>query len=197
MNDEDPGTKTTLDSDPDSLSMEDYAVVGDYEGKEPEECTDSTATAKVAELQARIDELNERYLRLAADFENFRRRSTRETNEKVNRAIEQLAFGILEVADNLERAAKSDDSSLREGLEQIQKILKKVLEQHSIQPIESVNKKFDPEKHEAIAYVPSDSKEGIIIDEVSCGYCMGDRVIRTAKVAVSKGKPEKNQNEEK
>jgi len=192
MNDEDQGTKSTPDSDQNSLSMEDYAVVGDYDGDEPEECTDSAATAKVAELQGRIDELNDKYLRLAADFENFRKRSTRETNERVNRAIEQFASGILEVADNLERAAKSEDSSLREGLEQIQKVLKKVLEQHSIHPIESVYKKFDPEKHEAIAYVPSDSEEGIIIDEVSCGYCMGDRVIRSAKVAVSKGKPKKN-----
>ncbi|ADN35445.1 GrpE protein [Methanolacinia petrolearia DSM 11571] len=191
MNDEDPENRTITDSDQDSLSMEDYAVVGDYEGDENGECNDSGA-AKIAELQATIDELNDRYLRLAADFENFRKRSSRETNERVNRAIEQFASGILEVADNLERAAGSDDSSLREGLEQIQKILRKVLEQHSIRPIESVNKKFDPEKHEAIAYVPSDSEEGTVIDEVSCGYSMGDRVIRTAKVAVSKGKTEKN-----
>ena len=196
MNDEDPEDRTINDSDQDSLSMEDYAVVGDYEGDETGECDDPGET-KLTELQARIDELNEKYLRLAADFENFRKRSSRETNEQVNRAIEQFASGILEVADNLERAAGSDDSSLREGLEQIQKILRKVLEQHSIHPIESVNKKFDPEKHEAIAFVPSDSEEGTVIDEVSCGYCMGDRVIRTAKVAVSKGKTEKNQNEVK
>lgn len=196
MNDEDPGKKTTTDLDRDTLSMDDYAVVGEYNGDEPEEGAGAPA-GNEAELQAQIDELNDRYLRLAADFENFRKRSTREANERVDRAIEQFASGILEVADNLERATQSEDSSLREGLEQIKKILKKVLEQYSIQPIESVNKKFDPEKHEAIAYVPSDSEEGTIIDEVSCGYCMGDRVIRSAKVAVSKGKSEKNQNEEK
>jgi len=172
--------------------MDDYADVGGY----GDEGSDSAA-GKEAELQSKLDELNGRYLRLAADFENFRKRSTRDTNERVNRAIEQFASGILEVADNLDRACKSDDSSLREGLEQIQKVLSKVLEQHSIHPIESVNKKFDPEKHEAIAYIPSDSEEGTVVDEVSCGYCMGDRVIRSAKVAVSKGKPETNQNEEK
>lgn len=195
MNDEDSGRKKNNDLDRESLSMEDYAVVGDYEGEESEESNDSVSTRE-AELQAQLDELNNKYLRLAADFENFRKRSSRETNERVNRSIEQFASGILEVADNLERAACSDDSALREGLEQIRKILKKVLEQHSIHPIESLNKKFDPEKHEAIAYVPSDSEEGTIIDEVSCGYSIGDRVIRSAKVAVSKGKPEKNKDTE-
>ncbi|MBN1431790.1 MAG: nucleotide exchange factor GrpE [Methanomicrobiaceae archaeon] len=196
MNDEDLEKSTNKDNDQNSPTMDDYAVVGEYGEDVREEGADS-ATGREAELKARLNDLNDRYLRLAADFENFRKRSSREANERANRSIEQFASGILEVADNLERASQSDDSSLREGLEQIKKILKKVLEQHSIQPIESVNKKFDPEKHEAIAYVPSDSEEGIIIDEVSCGYCMGDRVIRSAKVAVSKGKPEKKHNEEK
>ncbi len=196
MNDEDLEKKTNKENDQDSPTMDDYAVVGEY-GEDVREENGDYANGREAELQARLDDLNNRYLRLAADFENFRKRSSREANDRATRAIEQFASGILEVADNLERASMSDDSSLREGLEQIKKILKKVLEQHSIQPIESVNKKFDPEKHEAIAYVPSDSEEGIIIDEVSCGYCMGDRVIRSAKVAVSKGKPEKKHNEEK
>lgn len=191
MNDEDPVEKKCEERDPDTLSLDDYASVGDYAEDELENGEDATAS-KEAELRAQIEELNEKYLRLAADFDNFRKRSARETNERVNRAVEQFASGILEVADNLERAGKSDDSSLREGLEQIRKILKKVLDQYSIHPIESVNTKFDPEKHEAIAYVPSDTEEGTIIDEVSCGYCMGDRVIRSAKVAVSKGKKTEN-----
>lgn len=193
MNDEDLDNIKSEGNDQDSLSMDDYAIVGECNEDEPEK-ESGTATGKEAELQAQIDELNGRYLRLAADFDNFRRRSAREANERADRAVEQFASGILEVADNLERACKADDSSLREGLEQIKKILKKVLDHQSIHPIESVNTKFDPEKHEAIAYVPSSSEEGTIIDEVSCGYCMGDRVIRTAKVAVSKGKHENNQN---
>ncbi len=196
MNDEDLETKIKEETDQDSPTIDDYAEVegcsGDESGEDP-----GISAGREAELQALIDELNDRYLRLAADFDNFRKRSSRESTERVDRAVGEFASGILEVADNLERAARSDDSALREGLEQIRKILKKVLEQHSIHPIESVNSQFDPEKHEAIAYVPSDQKEGIIIDEVSCGYCMGDRVIRSAKVAVSKGKPEKNENEEK
>ena len=192
MNDEDLETKIKEETDQDSLTIDDYAEVEGCSGEDP-----GISAGREADLQARIDELNGRYLRLAADFDNFRKRSSRESTERVDRAIEEFASGILEVADNLERAARSDDSALREGLEQIRKILKKVLEQHSIYPIESVNSQFDPEKHEAIAYVPSDQKEGIIIDEVSCGYCMGGRVIRSAKVAVSKGKPEKNENEEK
>ncbi|WOF16581.1 nucleotide exchange factor GrpE [Methanoplanus sp. FWC-SCC4] len=144
------------------------------------------------ELQKELDSLNEKYLRLAADFENFRKRSAKDSEARVNRAIEKFAVEMLEVSDNIERALKSDDSCLREGVEQIRKIFAKVYENYSISPIESLQQQFDPVKHEAIAYVPSECKDGVIIDEVTRGYCMDDKVIRCAKVAVSKGNKEEN-----
>ncbi|WP_245543581.1 nucleotide exchange factor GrpE [Methanoplanus limicola] len=153
-----------------------------------DECREVSAEEK---LIAENAELKDKYLRLAADFENYKKRSSKEISDRSKRAVESFAVDILEVSDNIDRALKSDDDSkLREGLEQIQKILEKVLKSHSITPMESVNKKFDPNIHEAIAYVPSGNEEGTVIDEIICGYCMDDKVIRCAKVAVSKGKEE-------
>ncbi len=142
------------------------------------------------ELQAQVDEYKDKYLRLAADFDNFRKRSAKESGERAARATENFAIEVLDVVDNIDRALAADEKALREGVVQIQKVLAKILENHSISPIESKNAQFDPNKHEAIAYVPSDEKEGIIIDELIRGYTIGDKVLRCAKVAVSKGKEE-------
>lgn len=141
-------------------------------------------------LQAQVDEYKDKYLRLAADFDNFRKRSAKESGERAARATENFAIEVLDVVDNIDRALAADEKALREGVVQIQKVLAKILENHSISPIESKNAQFDPNKHEAIAYVPSDEKEGIIIDELIRGYTIGDKVLRCAKVAVSKGKEE-------
>jgi molecular chaperone GrpE len=132
-------------------------------------------------------ELNDRYLRLAADFENFRRRSERERESFTALANERFVVDLLEVLDNLDRALKADDTHLREGISQIHHLLNAQLERHGVHPIDSLKKTFNPAEHEAIAHVPSDETAGTIIDEVSRGYRMHDKVIRYAKVAVSKG----------
>jgi len=148
---------------------------------------DSTPSSP-EDLQRDYRELNDRFLRLAADFENFRKRTTREMDAQLRFAIEGFAIELLEVADNFERALKSEDTKAREGLEQIQKLFRTVLERHGIYPIESVGTRFDPARHEAVVSLPSECEEGTVIEEFSCGYRMHDRVIRCAKVAVSKGK---------
>ncbi|OPX62675.1 MULTISPECIES: nucleotide exchange factor GrpE [unclassified Methanoregula] len=139
------------------------------------------------EQKKAYDELNDRFLRLAADFENFRRRTAKERESIVALANERFAVDLLEVMDNFERALKSDDSHLREGLEQIRQLMSAQLQRHGIIPIDSLKKAFNPAEHDAIAHVPSREPEGTVIDEVSRGYRMNDRVIRHAKVAVSKG----------
>jgi len=139
------------------------------------------------DLKRQYGELNDRFLRLAADFDNFRKRAAREQERLTKCANEQLAADMLEVIDNLDRAVRSDDSSAREGLEHIRALCSSILERHGVIPIESCEKAFDPAFHEAIAHVPSDKPEGIIIDELCKGYRMHDKVIRFAKVAVSKG----------
>ena len=135
-------------------------------------------------------ELNDQFLRLAADFENFQRRTSRERETIIARANEGLALDLLEVLDNFDRALKSDDSHLREGLEQIRQLLKTQLQRHGIVPIDSLNKSFNPMEHEAVAHVPSVEPEGTVIDEVVKGYRIHDKVIRYARVAVSKGNSE-------
>jgi molecular chaperone GrpE len=140
------------------------------------------------ELQQQYSELNDRFLRLAADFDNYKKRVARDQEMRVNAAVEAFAVDVLEVADNLDRAIAAEDEQLREGLEQIRKFLTALFERHEITPIESLNEKFDPEVHEAVAYVPSDHDEGTVIDELIRGYRMKDKVIRCAKVAVSRGK---------
>jgi molecular chaperone GrpE len=114
----------------------------------------------------------------------------REIEARTTFAIEDFAVELLEVMDNFERAEKADGAGLREGMEQIKKLLMAILDRHGIRPMECRGLPFDPEQQEAIAYVPSDAEEGIVIDEVVRGYCMQDKVIRCAKVVVSKGKEE-------
>jgi molecular chaperone GrpE len=132
-------------------------------------------------------ELNDQFLRLAADFENFKRRSLKERESVVALADERFAIDLLEVLDNFDRALKSDDSRLRQGLEQIRQLLSVNLQRHGITPIDSLNKPFNPIEHEAVVSVPSGKPEGTVIDEVTKGYRMNEKVIRHAKVAVSNG----------
>jgi len=144
----------------------------------------------VAELEAQkkaFAELNDQLLRLAADYENFTKRTAREREIVISLANERFAIDILEVVDNLERALKTDDTHLREGIRQIQQLLNAQLLRNGINPLDAQKKQFNPSEHEAIAYVTSEKPAGTVIDEVSRGYRMHDKVIRYAKVAVSKG----------
>ena len=147
-----------------------------------------SGTAEADVQKKAYAELNDRFLRLAADFENYKKRSERDRAQTIAFANERFACDILEVADNIERALKSDDTHLREGVLQIRQLLSGQLQRHGVCPIDSLNKPFNPEEHEAIAHVPSDAGTGTVIDEVCRGYRMHDKVIRYAKVAVSKGK---------
>lgn len=153
-----------------------------------EESLPEEGTPSFEELQREYQNLNDRFLRLAADFDNFRKRTERDLEAQARFAIEKFAVELLEVIDNFERAEKAEDPGTREGLVQIHKLFRTVLERHGIRPIESVGKPFDPARHEAVVALPSENDEGTVIEEFCQGYCMHDRVIRCAKVAVSKGK---------
>jgi molecular chaperone GrpE len=140
--------------------------------------------------QNQYSELLEKHLRLAADLENVRRRSVQDTEMKVTHAITNFARDLLEVADNFERALATQEGQIPEGIMQIKKQLKNVLEKQGIIAFSSPGNRFDPALHEAIAYIPSDTPEGTVIDEVCRGYTQYDHVIRCAKVTVSKGNEE-------
>ncbi|MEI8331690.1 MAG: nucleotide exchange factor GrpE, partial [Methanomicrobiales archaeon] len=143
-----------------------------------EELTGISITANLSSQAASVDldlqkrafsEHNDRYLRLAADFENFKKRTARDRETITNLANERFAIDIIEVLDNVERAIKTDDAHLREGIVQILHLLASQLERHGITPLESLKKPFNPAEHEAIAHMPSEENEGIVVDEVARG----------------------------
>ncbi len=139
-------------------------------------------------LREELKDLNEKYLRLAADFDNYRKRTERDIDTHIRYAIEKFAVELIEVIDNFDRAITSQNSGAREGLEQISKLFRTLLEQHGITPVVSVGEKFNPAEHEAVVCIPSEQEEGMVIEEFCKGYRMHDKIVRCAKVAVSKGK---------
>lgn len=143
---------------------------------------------ETSQLLADIKDLNDKYLRLAADFDNYRKRTERDLSTHIRYAVEKFAVELIEVIDNFDRAISSENPKNREGLEQISKLFRTLLEQHGITPIVSVGEKFNPAEHEAVVCIPSDKEEGMVIEEFCKGYRMHDKIVRCAKVAVSKGK---------
>jgi molecular chaperone GrpE len=139
-------------------------------------------------LRLELKELNEKYLRLAADFENYRKRTERDLDAQIRYGIEKFAVELIGVIDNFDRAISAESSKTREGLEQISKLFRALLEIHGITPIVSVGEKFNPAEHEAVVCIPSEKEGGMVIEEFCKGYRMHDKIIRCAKVAVSQTK---------
>lgn len=158
---------------------------------QPEEQGEAPTTDPLAEAQAQIEELKDRYLRTVAEFENFKRRTQKEKAELIFNGSEKTVSAILPILDDMERAAananKTDDiHALEEGWELIFKKLLKTLEGLGVKKIETQDKPFDVDFHEAVAMVPNveDDKKGKVIDCVQTGYTLNEKVIRHAKVAV-------------
>lgn len=138
-----------------------------------------------------VAELKDKYLRLYADFENFRRRTSKEKLELLSTAGADVVKTILPVVDDFERAKVSFDSStdivaLKEGVDLIYNKLFKTLEAKGLKPMEAKGETFDADIHESIAQFPaaSDDLKGKVIDEIEKGYYLNDKVIRYAKVIV-------------
>lgn len=141
--------------------------------------------------KAEIAELKDKYLRLYADFENFRRRTAKEKLEMISGASADTVKLILPIVDDFERAKVSFDSStdieaLKEGVDLIYTKLYKALESKGLKAMESKGADFDAEIHESIAQFPAPSEDlkGKVIDEIEKGYYLNDKVIRYAKVIV-------------
>jgi len=143
------------------------------------------------DLQKKYDELNDRYLRLMAEFDNYRKRTLKEKMDLTKYAEEDVIKGILPVVDNMERAIKSlesatDITAVKEGIDLIYKKFMEFLEKRGIKEIEALNKELDTDLHEAVTKfaAPSDDLKGKIIDVIEKGYYLHDKVIRYAKVVV-------------
>jgi molecular chaperone GrpE len=132
--------------------------------------------------------LEDRLLRLAADFENYKKRVARERQEYVALANERLVAELLPILDDLERALSAaeqhQEAQLEEGVRLVHRSLAALLERYGVTPIET-DGKFDPHVHEALLSQPSEAEEGSVIDVVQKGYKLGDRVVRPARVVVA------------
>ena len=155
--------------------------------------TDKAAqdTDNGGDLQKKYDELNDRYLRLMAEFDNYRKRTLKEKMDLTKYAEEDVIKGILPVVDNMERAIKSlesatDINAVKEGIDLIYKKFLEFLEKRGIKEIEALNKELDTDLHEAVTKfaAPSEDLKGKIIDVIEKGYYLHDKVIRYAKVVV-------------
>jgi molecular chaperone GrpE len=142
------------------------------------------------DYESKIAELNDRYLRLYSEFDNYRKRTQKEKAELSKWASEDLMKAILPVLDDFERGMKSmenptDIKALKEGVALIFSKFKKILEQKGLTALESAGLAFDPDLHEAITQVPGpEDMRGKVIDEVEKGYLLGGKVIRYSKVVV-------------
>jgi molecular chaperone GrpE len=145
------------------------------------------------DFETKYNELNDKYLRLTAEFDNFRRRSLKEKMELIKSAGEDILVNILPVMDNFERALKSMEgngedgkNAVIEGVELIYNNFKDFLAQRGVKEIEAIGKEFDTDHHEAITKIPApeEGMKGKVIDVIEKGYLMHEKVIRFAKVVV-------------
>ena len=164
------------------------AAEADNVAVEAEEATDNVSAEPTLEEQIAV--WRDKYMRLQAEFDNFRKRTIKEKMELVERGSEGAWKAILPVLDDMERAvaasAKSDDIvALREGETLVMKKFEGVLNTAGIKAIECVGMPFNEEEQEAVArFAAGEDKRGLVIDCVQRGYKMGDHVLRYAKVVV-------------
>jgi len=153
--------------------------------------TPQTDNDELSTLKKENDELMNRYLRVQADFDNFRKRSRLEKEETIKLANAKLITDLLTVIDNLERAlmVNGDDANfqaLKQGVEMVYRELKQSLEKAGLKEMDAIGKPFDPNYHQAVM---QEEKEGIepniVLEELMKGYLLNDKVIRPAMVKVS------------
>jgi molecular chaperone GrpE len=159
-----------------------------------EEQAEQQETEQVEQEQ----EVDDRLLRLAADFENYKKRAARERSEYIALANERLIAELLPILDDLERALSAaeqhEEGQLEEGVRLVHRSLAGLLERHGVRAI-ATDGKFDPHVHEALLYQPSEAEEGSVIDVVQKGYKLGERVVRPARVVVAAPPPAQEEPE--
>jgi molecular chaperone GrpE len=170
--------------------------------KEPENSPERKEELSPEKLQAQLEEKTreasehfDQWLRLRAEFENFKKRMQKEKGDLVKFGNENLLKALLPVLDNLTRAIEHgrnarENSPLLEGVEMTCKEFLNALDRFGVKPVPAVGEVFDPEKHEALSQEESDQEANQIIAAVQNGYFYHDRLLRPAKVIVSKGRPE-------
>jgi molecular chaperone GrpE len=189
MNDDQEQKKTNVNT---IGSLEEDSSVADTGSSVQDELTSKSEECKA---------INDKYLRLAAEFENYKRLTQRDQREQIRFGNEQLLKELLPVVDNMERAIKAarangSDSALIQGVELTLKQLFGILAKFGVQAIETAGQDFDPSAHQAVSYGPSnDVPANKVLDEFQKGYRLHDRILRAAMVSVSSGPAQPNEHD--
>ena len=163
-----------------NLKNEDNEEIKKDENKEKKD--------KLREKQEEIDEITDRYKRVLAEFENYKKRSSKERESLYNSILSDVVEVILPIVDNLENAVKAEtkDESYKQGIELVLKQLKDVLKSKGVEEIQAVGETFDPQLHEAVSSIQDDTKgEKEIVEEYRKGYKIGYKVVRHSMVVVA------------
>lgn len=158
---------------------------------ENETNTDGTSeeSANMADdLEQKFGELNDSYLRLHAEFDNYRKRTMKEKADLLKSGNEKAIIGVLPIIDDFERALPNIPEDAREGVELIYNKFKSYLAQNGVKELDAIGETFDTERHEAITTIPAQSEDqkDKVVDCIQKGYSLNDKVIRFAKVIVAK-----------
>ncbi|GAA3922419.1 nucleotide exchange factor GrpE [Chitinophaga oryziterrae] len=143
--------------------------------------------------QQELDEMRDKYLRLIAEFDNYKKRTAKERIELMQTANKEVIVSLLDVLDDSERAAKqletaADLNAVKDGVMLVFNKLKSTLQNKGLKPMESLHTDFNPDLHEAITEIPAPSKDlqGKVVDDMQKGYYLNDKLIRHARVIVGK-----------
>lgn len=188
--------KEDVENPAEDASIENEAVIdGDFAGDSEDtqaEAEVNTLENQLVELQAQVEKEKKEYLFLAAEFDNYRKRTLKEKAEIIKNGGENVLKGILPIVDDFERGLKAAESdtdakSVLEGMTLIYNKLIKYLESMGVKEMASTGEEFNSDLHEAIAQVPAPSEDmkGKVLDTVQKGYMINDKVLRHAKVAVA------------
>jgi molecular chaperone GrpE len=200
-------TDETTKTGPDAAATENPSGFAEAAGDAAANAA-SGAPDPVELLKAENTELRDRYLRLAAEMDNLRRRTERDVKDAKSYSVASFARDMLSVADNLRRTldalppetrAEADTGlkTLTEGVEMTERSMLSALERHGVRQLEPMGQKFDPNFHQAMFEVPNgDVPNNTVIQVVQAGFAIGERVLRPAMVGVAKGGPKAVENSE-
>jgi molecular chaperone GrpE len=169
-------------------------IKAESKGKADEKADGAEREADPAVAAAnKLSELNDKYLRLYSEFDNYRKRTMRERADLIRTAGEDVFRAFLPVIDDFERAIRANESAddaeaLKQGMTLIYNKLRNIAQQKGLTPFDTIGQPFDPDTMEAITHVDAqdETQKGKVIDEIEKGYRLGDKVIRFAKVVVAR-----------
>jgi molecular chaperone GrpE len=169
------------------LNEEEKSPVENAENK-----NDNSTVNETEELKKQLAEMNDKYLRLYSEFDNYRKRTIKEKSDLIKTASEEVFKAILPVIDDLERAIKANENiseaaPIKEGINLIYNKLKSSTQLKGLTAFDSIGQDFNSDIMEAITHIPAaeESQKGKVVDEIEKGYKLGDKVIRYAKVVVA------------